>query len=561
MLHFESGVWTPLASPKARAFLLLLAAFLAGCASKPMLLLSDPLAALNRSSRTTQSLMRAQAAWSRLAVARTDAEQRSALVEYSGATRDFVKVLAATSPVRDWRGERLLGKSSSAVRLRFDPGDSRTMSSPADYESIAPIKKLLHNPAVPEATQEGLGVPVLAKVRSELRHGKRAPGYPESGQFSPMTAWIEFQSAPRHGEPSRATLRFADPRELKSIAIGGQSYALAKDIATTARARLGDGNFLSIALRGLFRPEQFLQKRGVYLSGAYRADKIPIILTHGLLSDPHIWENLTAAILADPVLGARCQVWYFIYPTGAAVPMSAAAFRKKLAEVRRYYDPEGRDVGQRNIVLIGHSMGGLLSRMLTIDSKEDFRAAYFVKPLEEVRMNDELRAEARDMLYFQRTPGVQRAIFIATPHEGSGIVSSFVRRVAYWFVRLPQRTLRATLEISTFNLAALNPKLRAFRNLGSTSIDTLAADHPYFKALAARPIGVPFHSIIGDRGKDGPLAESSDGAVPYASSHVPGATSEKIVPHNHSCVEKPETIAEVLRILRSHVQRGGDKRR
>ncbi len=505
--------------------------------------------------------MRAQAAWSRLDVARTDAEQRSAVAEYSEATRDFMKVLAATSPVSDWRGERLLGKSTSVVRLRFDPGDSRISSSPAQYESIAPIRKPLHNPAVPEATQEGLGVPVLAKVRPEFRHGKRAPGYPDGGQFSPMTAWIEFQSAPKHGEPAQATLRFADPREFKSVAIGGHSYALARDIATTAHARLGDGNFLSIALRGLFRPEQFLQKRGVYLSGAYSPDKIPIILTHGLLSDPHIWENLTAAILADPVLGARCQVWYFIYPTGSAVPASAAAFRKKLAEVRRYYDPEGRDVEQRNIVLIGHSMGGLLSRMLTIDSSEDFRAAYFVKPLEEVRMNDELRAEARAMLYFQRTPGVRRTIFIATPHQGSGYVSNFVRRVAFWLVRLPQRTMRATLEVATLNMDVLNPKLRAFRNLGSTSIDTLAADHPYFKALAARPIGVPFHSIIGDRGKAGPLAGSSDGAVPYTSSHVPGAASEKIVPHNHSCVEKPETIAEVLRILRSHVQRVGDKGR
>ena len=522
---------------------LLLAASIAGCATRPVLILCDPLASLNRTSRTTHAVQHAQTAWGQLAGARTSGEQQRALAEYSAATGDLLKVLASTSPLTEWRGERQIG----TTRLRFDTSDDKRSCSPAHYEAIAPITTLRHNSAVPEATREGLGVPLLAKLRREVRAGTRAPGYPESGQFTPLTAWLEFVKG-------AAILHFADPREMQSVTIGWHIYPLAKDIATTAHARLGDGNFFSIALRGLFRPEQFLQKRGVYLSGAYRPDKIPVILSHGLLSDPHIWENLAAAILADPVLGRRCQIWYYIYPTGAAVPSSAEAFREKLAEVRRYYDPEGHDVERRNIVLIGHSMGGLLSRMLSIDSGEDFRRAYFTKPLDEIRMSRELREEARAMLYFPRTPGVQRAIFIATPHRGSHIASGFLQQLAHWLVRLPQRTLHTAMELGTLNMDALNPRLHAFRNLGGTSIDTLAPEHPYFAALAARPIGVPFHSIVGNLGFSGPLALSTDGAVPYWSSHVEGATSEKIIPFSHLCVERRETIEEVLRILRSHLK-------
>ena len=65
-----------------------------------------------------------------------------------------------------------------------------------------------------------------------------------------------------------------------------------------------------------------------------------------------------------------------------------------------------------------------------------------------------------------------------------------------------------------------------------------------------------FHSIIGDRGR-GPGPTSSDGVVPYWSSHLEGAQSEKLVPHGHSCTHSEAVTAEIARILHQHLRESG----
>ena len=66
------------------------------------------------------------------------------------------------------------------------------------------------------------------------------------------------------------------------------------------------------------------------------------------------------------------------------------------------------------------------------------------------------------------------------------------------------------------------------------------------------PIQVPYHSVIGDRGK-GDTPNSSDGVVPYWSSHLDGARSELIVPGPHGAYSLPPTIAELKRIFKLHL--------
>ena len=84
------------------------------------------------------------------------------------------------------------------------------------------------------------------------------------------------------------------------------------------------------------------------------------------------------------------------------------------------------------------------------------------------------------------------------------------------------------------------------------SVFGLQPNNPTFKALNSAPITVPYHSIIGDRGK-GDSPKSTDGVVPYWSSHLDKAQSELIVPGPHGSTGLPQTIAELDRILRLHV--------
>jgi hypothetical protein len=84
------------------------------------------------------------------------------------------------------------------------------------------------------------------------------------------------------------------------------------------------------------------------------------------------------------------------------------------------------------------------------------------------------------------------------------------------------------------------------------SIDTLDPNDRFVQLLNKLPLasGVPYHSIIGDRGR-GDTPNSSDGIVAYWSSHLDGAQSELIVPTNHQAEHSPEGIAEVCRILKA----------
>jgi hypothetical protein len=86
------------------------------------------------------------------------------------------------------------------------------------------------------------------------------------------------------------------------------------------------------------------------------------------------------------------------------------------------------------------------------------------------------------------------------------------------------------------------------------SVSNLAPKSPYLAVLNKQRIQAPYNSIIGNRGKPGPLADSTDGVVPYWSSHLDGAKSECIVPGPHGSCELPQTIAELDRILRLHLK-------
>jgi hypothetical protein len=84
------------------------------------------------------------------------------------------------------------------------------------------------------------------------------------------------------------------------------------------------------------------------------------------------------------------------------------------------------------------------------------------------------------------------------------------------------------------------------------SITGLKPSSPALPVINSVPIKVPYHSIIGDRGR-GDSPNSSDGVVAYWSSHLNSAQSECIVPGPHGSIQLPQTIAELDRILRLNI--------
>jgi hypothetical protein len=193
-------------------------------------------------------------------------------------------------------------------------------------------------------------------------------------------------------------------------------------------------------------------------------------------------------------------------------------------------------------------MGGLLSRMQVTNSGRTIWNEVFASRAQELYSQIPNDSGAKRALIFQADPAVSRVIFVATPHRGSSLAAGGIGAIAIWLIRLP---LNLLYEIPDAMVHALNPgsqQAARQRTLIPTSIQGLSPSSPLLRALAQLPIEVPHHSIIGDRGR-GDTPNSSDGVVPYWSSHLASAESEKIVPTGHEAMADPQAVEEIRRIL------------
>ena len=88
-----------------------------------------------------------------------------------------------------------------------------------------------------------------------------------------------------------------------------------------------------------------------------------------------------------------------------------------------------------------------------------------------------------------------------------------------------------------------------------TAVDNMSPGNPFIRALNDTPIDSKrtAHSIIALLG-DGPITGKTDGVVAYESAHIDGVASEVVVRSPHSTQGHPETIEEVRRILRDHIE-------
>ena len=375
---------------------------------------------------------------------------------------------------------------------------------------------------------EGVGSPVVAHWKRP-DDPKKARFVSSVGYLLPVTATMNFDRGATKDHRS-VMLTYSDPTTLSVTKVGKTEYPLAADFTTPIAERTAKVRELWLGLAGVFRP--LTQNARLGMLEPYDPNKIPVILVHGLLSHPRMWRDVYNELRADPELKGKFQFWSFHYPTGWPILYSAMRFREELAECDKVFG------GQHNEVLIGHSMGGLVSRLQAISPgrkiwdanlKEDADAYYKRLPANHLQ---------KRMMIFERNSDISRLIFICVPHRGSDIADWSIVKFIGGLIRLPAAILATTLDVP----------LAIAKGSQLNGITRLSPSYPTYAAMDQTPIPVPFHSIIGDRGK-GDSPKSSDGAVPYWSSHLAGAQSELIVPGGHGSYDHPMTIAELKRIL------------
>ena len=409
----------------------------------------------------------------------------------------------------------------------------------------------------------GLGVPLIA-VRKSHEAADPAEKYYPPGLSFPVTAFLRV--VPRNPAtatdddvdctPQQVFLEIYDPLQSTDIHVAGRQVPLESDASTALAYYLNNPELKleQLATLGLLHPEKNEQQAGLYMLQPYEKGKIPVVMIHGLWSSPLTWMEMFNDLQGDPRLRSRYQFWFFLYPTGQPFWISAAKLRDELAEMRRRVDPEGLEPALDEMVLVGHSMGGLVARLQTSDSGDDFWRIVSDKPLSDLKAEPETVDRLQKVFYFHANPSVARVITIGTPHHGSSFANDTTRWLSHKLISLPQMMYRE-------QIVRDNPDY--FRNSKlletKTSIDSLAPESPILPVLLETSSRAPvkYHNIIGlvpDTGFVGRFAKGTDGVVSYESAHVEGIESELIVPSDHVSVHrKPQSVLEVRRILLVHL--------
>lgn len=410
----------------------------------------------------------------------------------------------------------------------------------------------------------GLGVPLIA-VRQDYPDQPPEARYYPPGLSYPVTAFL--RPVPEHaldgagpGKQRRGNLELYDPLSTTDIPVAGVQVPLESDLTTPLAYFLSNLNLEQIATAGLLRPERLLALRpgapapvmGLYMVQPYERGKIPVLLVHGLWSSPMTWMQLFNDLRSCPEIRQRYQFWFYLYPTAQPFWISAAQLRRDMAELRAALDPERQEPALDQMVLVGHSMGGLVSRLQTLRSGEAFWRLASDRPLEAIRTAPEIRKRLYECFFFEPNPSIRRVITLGTPHRGSHFSNQATQWLAGRLIRLPQILLPSQEALFRDNLEAFGPQslLRV-----ATSVDALSPSSPIFAAMLAAPRApwVKYHNIIGvlpEQGFSSRWAPFGDGVVSYASAHVDDAESELVVPAHHSQVHShPLAVLEVRRIL------------
>ena len=415
--------------------------------------------------------------------------------------------------------------------------------------------------------KSGIGVPLAASLAKTPSSEKKVLGSNRLGQYTkvPVTALLRFENARASLSSGKLQGRIEvyAVDQTSTVTIDGQKQPMESDSTAAFAYQLNNSPLYAMEIAAFFNGSVFTSglipkdraQDGIYTLQPYKAGKIPIVLVHGTASSPARWAELINELNGDPKIRERFQIWLFIYDSGRGVGYSAGRLRKALTNTLHELDPESKDPALQNMIVMGHSQGGLLTKLTAIDSGTKFWDLISNKPFDQAKLNPETREFVQQSAFYTPLPFVKRVIFISTPQHGAMLAASrVVTGLVSQLVTLPLTVVNGTALLAQIATAEGDEKLAAMLSRPQTSIDSMNANNPILKTLAAIPISknIPAHSIIAVEG-DGPIEEGDDGVVAYKSAHINEAISEKVVRWSHSSQGRPEVIEEIKRILFEHL--------
>src|SRR6266403_4521424 len=417
---------------------------------------------------------------------------------------------------------------SGGYQLPF--GTVQVVVNPSAFEwrnrrivALSPVQDIAIRGLAARYRRPGAGAPLAASTQPIVAE----QGMQVAQRMKlPMTAVLRLD-APRRQlaqRELRATLDLYNTYDVATTTIGGKTVPLEADDTAVLAYVLASPEIWERELKAFFSGV-FSESTPTQLASidAYRPGRVPVVFVHGTASSAGRWGDMVNDLLDDPRIRGRYQFWFFTYDTGNPVLYSAALLREALQDAVRKLDPVGADPALSEMVVIGHSQGGLLTKAMAVDTGDRVWNAVAKKPLDEIDISAEQRELFRRTLFIKPLPNVRRVVFIATPHGGSYLTEFSVTGLLKRFLTLPRQIVKAGADLATRNRDdfKVDPQ-----NMGSGSLFGMSRRNPVIRTMAAMPVapGVHAHSIIAVEG-DGPIEDSDDGVVEYMSSHLEGVDS------------------------------------
>jgi pimeloyl-ACP methyl ester carboxylesterase len=487
-------------------------------------------------------------AWAALKAAR-DQSDPSLLEIHNQAIANYLQFLSPADLAIGRAGEVVDGRHIKII-LR----DQAKPDSPPGFDQLVPSERLTIRGLRERYVRAGLGGRLVCQQEPDPISALSRYAVPEKQQVA-RTAVFKTVSLAK----GRIEILLVDPSKTEQIKLGGRLWEIGGDFSAPFAAIASRTRFIFQRWQGLFRMEHYADRQGIFFLEPYDPEKVPVLMVHGILSSPLMWRDLTNRIMADPVLQKKYQIWHYTYATGYPILTSANMLRQQLDGVNVALQQSGLPP-HKPVVLIGHSLGGLLAKMMVSDSHDLIWNQFFRVSPDRLNLTPADRDWAEQLMFFKPRHDISRVIFMASPFKGSKTADLILFRLSSRLVRFPEELEGHHYRVFTLNrsLMVQSKENRLIAKRQPSSIDLLSPESPESIALGQLKVApwIPFHLIIGVRHGSN-VRRSSDGIVAYSSSHLDGAESELDVKTGHTVTHSPKTEEEVLRILELNLRQPG----
>ena len=399
----------------------------------------------------------------------------------------------------------------------------------------------------------GLGAPLAASTEP-IDPEKGYNDYVQPWAKVPVTALLRMNNVADQLASGRVAgdMTLEQPVRKDKVEIEGQKVPLEAETTASLAYSLAESPVWQREIWGFLQRMAAIPK-GTQLAALqpYRPGRIPVVFVHGTASSPGRWAEMINELMNDRRIGPRIQPWLFMYDTGNPIGYSAMLLRESIKDLVKSLDPKGEDAALHDMVVIGHSQGGLLTKLTAVDVGDRVWKQVSDEPLESLDMTPEQREEIRKIAFIKPVPQVTRVVFLSTPHHGSYIAGNWLAHQVARLISMPATLTQLTSALVTQNQARLKGNFRGMQS----SVYGMTPGNQFIKTLIDTPLapGVTGHSIIAVKDPNVPRDRADDGVVEYTSAHIDGVESEYVVTSGHSCQDNPHTINEVRRILLEHI--------